>query len=114
MELWPDGHAQRQAANDGLPIGTWNDDMDPGGVIKEMIGDYQAFLEDDTIQPSPFSQKRKKRVESLQNSDLESSRSSKGLRGVTEGSQMDPQAKPRPNCQDKRVKVRIHAIISLD
>jgi hypothetical protein len=68
----------------GLPVGSWDDEVDPGRVIREVIGDCQTFLEDDALQPSPSSKKRKKVVEGFQKSVLEPSRSSKRLRGVTE------------------------------
>jgi hypothetical protein len=68
----------------GLPVGSWDDEVDPGRVIKEVIGDCQTFFEDDALQPRPSSKKRKKVVEGFQNSVLEPSRSSKRLRGVTE------------------------------
>jgi hypothetical protein len=61
----------------GLPVGSWDDEVDPDRVIKEVVGDCQTFLENDTLQPSPLSKKRKKRVESLQNNVSELSRSSK-------------------------------------
>lgn len=47
----------------GLPVGNWDDEVDPDRVIKEVVGDCQTFLEDDTLQPSFVSKKRKKRVE---------------------------------------------------
>ena len=70
----------------GLPVGSWDDEVDPDRVIKEVVRDCQTFLEDDALQPSPLSKKRKKIVEVLQNNILEPSRSSKRLRGVTKGS----------------------------
>ncbi|CZR68400.1 uncharacterized protein PAC_18299 [Phialocephala subalpina] len=92
----------------GLPVGSWDDKVDPDRVIKEVVGDCQTFLEDDALQPSPLSKKRKKIVEGLQKNVLEPSRSSKRLRGVTEGSQMDLQDKALPNCPAKRVRVCVH------
>ena len=70
----------------GLPVGSWDDEVDPDRVIKEVVGDCQTFLEDDAFQPSPLSKKRKRIVEGLQNNVLELSRSSKRLRGMTAGS----------------------------
>ena len=69
----------------GLPVGSWDDEVDPGRVIKEVVGDCQTFLEDDALQPSP-SKKRKRIAEGLQNNVLEPSRSSKRLRNITAGS----------------------------
>jgi hypothetical protein len=43
----------------GLPVGSWDDEVDPDRVIKEVVGDCQTFLEDDALQPSPLSKKRK-------------------------------------------------------
>ena len=71
----------------GLPVGSWNDEVDPDRVINEVVGDCQTFLEDDALQPSSLFKKRKRRVEDLQNNVLEPSRSSKRLREITEGSQ---------------------------
>jgi hypothetical protein len=77
----------------GLPVGSWDDEVDPGRVIKEVVADCQTFLEDDALQPSPLSKKRKRIVEGLQSNVLEPSRSSKRLRDMTAGSQMVPQDK---------------------
>jgi hypothetical protein len=71
----------------GLPVGSWDDEVDPDQVIKEVVGNCQTFLEDDALQPSPLSKKRKKIAKGLQNNVLEPSRSSKRLREITEGSQ---------------------------
>ena len=49
----------------GLPVGSWDDEVDPDWVIKEVVGDCQTFLEDDALQPSPLSKKRKKIAEGL-------------------------------------------------
>jgi hypothetical protein len=70
----------------GLPVGSWDDEVDPDRVTKGILGDCQTFLEDDALQPIPLSKKRKRIAEGLQNNVLEPSRSSKRLRGVTEGS----------------------------
>jgi hypothetical protein len=70
----------------GFPVGSWGDEVDPDRVIKEVVGDYQTFLKDDALQPSPFSKKRKRMAEGLQNNVLEPSRSSKRLREAAEGS----------------------------
>ena len=51
------------------------------------VGDCQTFLEDDALQPSPLSKKRKKIAEGLQNNVLEPSRSSKRLRTVANSEQ---------------------------
>ena len=67
----------------GLPVGSWDDEVDPDWVIKEAVGDCQTFLEDDALQPSPLSKKRKKIAEGL----LEPSRSSKRLRTVANSEQ---------------------------
>jgi hypothetical protein len=69
----------------GLPIGSWDDKVDPDWVIKDVVGDCQTFLEDDALQPSPLSKKRKRIVEDLQNNVLEPSRSSKRPRDITAG-----------------------------
>src|ERR1700728_2205814 len=76
----------------GLPIGSWDDKVDPDRVIKEVVGDCQTFLVDDALQPSALSKKRKKIAEGL----LEPSRSSKRFREITEGSQTVPQDKALP------------------
>jgi hypothetical protein len=70
----------------GLPVGSWDDKVDPDRVIKEAVGDCQTFLEDDALQPSPLSKKRKRIVKGVQNNVFELSRSSKRLRGMTAGS----------------------------
>jgi hypothetical protein len=41
----------------GLPVGSWDDKVDPDRVIKEVVGDCQTFLEDDALQPSPLSKR---------------------------------------------------------
>ena len=64
----------------GLPVGSWDDEVDPDRVVKEVVRGCQTFLEDDALQPSPLSKKRKKIVEGLRNNVLEPSRSSKRLR----------------------------------
>jgi hypothetical protein len=69
----------------GLTVGTWDDQVDPDRVIKEVVGDCQTFLEDDALQPSPLSKKRNKIVEDLQRNVPESSRSSKRLKEISEG-----------------------------
>ena len=70
----------------GLPVGNWDDEVDPDRVIKEVVGDCQTFLEEDALQASPLSKKRKKVVEGLRNNGLEPSRSSKRLKKIVEGS----------------------------
>jgi hypothetical protein len=60
----------------GLPVGSWDDEVDPDRVMREVVGDCQTFLEDDALQPSPLSKKRKRIAEGLQNK-LKPSRSSK-------------------------------------
>ncbi|PMD14331.1 hypothetical protein NA56DRAFT_711158 [Hyaloscypha hepaticicola] len=70
----------------GLPVGSWDDEVNLDRVMKEVVGDCQTFLEDDALQPSPLSKKRKRRVEGLPNNVFKPSRSSKRLRVVTEGS----------------------------
>ncbi len=69
----------------GLRVGTWKDKVDPDQVIKEVVGDFQTFLENGAFQLSPLSKKPKK-VEGLQSSIPKPSRSSKRLKGITEGS----------------------------
>lgn len=71
----------------GFPVGSWDDEVDPDRVIKEVVGDCQTFLEDDALQPSPLSKKCKKIAEGLQNNVLEPSRSSKRLRTVANSEQ---------------------------
>lgn len=59
----------------GLPVGSWDDKVDPHREIKEAVGDCQTLLEDDALQPSLLSKKRKKIVEVLSpcpNKDMES------------------------------------------
>ncbi|KAH8760754.1 hypothetical protein BGZ57DRAFT_770046 [Hyaloscypha finlandica] len=70
----------------GLPVGSWDDEVDPDRVTKEVVGDCQIFLEDDALQPSPLSKKRKRIVEGPPNDVLKPSRSSKRLREIAEGS----------------------------
>ncbi|KAG9240040.1 hypothetical protein BJ878DRAFT_431158 [Calycina marina] len=67
----------------GLSVGTWEDEVNPDRVIKEVVGDCQKFLEDDALQPVPLSKKRK-----IVTAFQVSSRSSKSLEGITEDSQM--------------------------
>jgi len=62
----------------GLQVGTWEDEVDPDRVIKDVVGDYQTFLEHDALRPSHLSKKRKT-VEGP-------NRSSKRLKGSTKGS----------------------------
>ena len=81
----------------GLPVGSWDDKVDPDRVMKEVVGDCQTFLEDDALQPSPLSKKRKRIAEGLPSNVLQPSRSSKRLREVAEGSQSAPQDKALPN-----------------
>jgi hypothetical protein len=80
----------------GLPVSSWDDEVDPDRVIKEVVGDCQTFLKDDALQPSPLSKKRKKIAEGLQNNVIKPSRSSKRLREITKGSQTVPQDKALP------------------
>ena len=75
-------NAQRRMM--GLSVGTWNDEVDPDRVIKDVIENCQIFFENDAFQSSrPF--KKRKTVESLQSSIPDPSRSSKRLRGMTKG-----------------------------
>ena len=76
-------------------------------MIKEAVRDCQTFLEDDALQLSPLSKKRKRIAEGLQNNVLEPSRSSKRLRDMTTGSRTVPQDKALPNCPVMRVKANI-------
>jgi hypothetical protein len=69
----------------GLPVGSWDDEVDLDRVMKDVLGDCQTFLEDDALQPSPLSKKRKRIAEGLQNNVLEPSRSSKRLRDGPSG-----------------------------
>jgi hypothetical protein len=80
----------------GLPVDSWDDEVDPDRVIKAVVGDCQMFLEDESLQPSPLSKKPKKIVKGLQDNILEPSRSSKRLREINEGSQMDPNDEALP------------------
>jgi hypothetical protein len=43
----------------GLAVGTWEDEVDPDRVIKEVVGDCQKFLEEGAFQPIRPSKKRK-------------------------------------------------------
>jgi hypothetical protein len=36
-----------------FPVGSWDDEVGPDRMIKEVVGDCQTFLEDDALQPSP-------------------------------------------------------------
>ena len=63
----------------GLLVGSWDDEV-LDRVIKEVVGDCQTFLEDDALQPSPLSKKRKKIAKGLQDHVLEPSHSSKRLK----------------------------------
>jgi hypothetical protein len=67
-----------------MRLKTRSRDLKPNSPLRN--GDCQTFLEDDALQPSPLSKKRKRIAEGLQNNVLEPSRSSKRLRGVAEGS----------------------------
>ncbi|KAE8441970.1 hypothetical protein EG329_004137 [Mollisiaceae sp. DMI_Dod_QoI] len=73
-------NAQRRMM--GLPVGTWDDEVDPDRVIKEVIENCQMFLENGAFQPSRLSKKRKV-VEGLQSGVPEPSRSSKRLKEMT-------------------------------
>jgi hypothetical protein len=73
----------------GLPVSSWDGEVDPDRVMKAVVRDCQTFLEDDALQPSPLSKKRKRIAEGLPN-NLKPGRSSKRLREVTEGSQTVP------------------------
>jgi hypothetical protein len=74
----------------GLPVGSWDDEVDPDRVMKEVVGDCHTFLEGDALQPSSLSKKRKRVVEGLQSNVLEPSRGSKRLREITKDSQTAP------------------------
>jgi hypothetical protein len=69
----------------GLPVGTWDNTVDPDRVIKEVVADCQTFLEDGALQPDG---KKRKIAEGFQKSLPEPSRSSKRLKEVNEGSWM--------------------------
>ena len=69
----------------GLTVGTWEDKVDPDRVIKKVVGDCQTFLEHDALQVSPLSEKRKRIVGGDESGILDLSRSSKRLRGTSEG-----------------------------
>ena len=69
----------------GLSVGSWDDEVDPDRVIKEVVGDCQMFLENDTLQPRTLSKKRKRTVESLQSNITKPNRTSKRLK-QSEGS----------------------------
>ena len=49
----------------GPSVGSWDDEVDPDRVIKEVVWDCETFLEDNALQPGPFSKKRKKIAEAL-------------------------------------------------
>ena len=68
-----------------LSVGTWDDEVDPIRVAIKVIGDFQTFLENEALQPSRLSKKRKM-VEGLQSSGPEPCRSSKRLRKADGGS----------------------------
>ena len=70
----------------GLAVGAWEDEVDPDRVIKGVVGDCQAFLEDDTLHPTSPLKKRKQVVDGIESSILDSSRSSKRLRGLPDPS----------------------------
>lgn len=74
----------------GLLVGSCGDQVNPDRVIKEVLRDFQTFPENDTLQPSSLSKKRKRVVEGFQNNVPEPSRISKRLKQISEGSQMPP------------------------
>ncbi|KIM93127.1 hypothetical protein OIDMADRAFT_138353 [Oidiodendron maius Zn] len=49
----------------GLPVGSWDDEVDPDRVIMEVVGDCQTLLEQHALQPHPISKKRKEMDEVL-------------------------------------------------
>jgi len=61
----------------GLPVGSWDKELDPDRVIKEVVGDCQMFLETNTLQPSACSKKRKRIFKGVQNNAPEPTRTSK-------------------------------------
>lgn len=60
-----------------LPIGSWNDKVDPDQVIKEVVRDCQTFVENNILQLSLLSKKHKRIFKGLQNNAPEPTRSSK-------------------------------------
>jgi hypothetical protein len=52
----------------GLKVGTWEDEVDPDRVIKEVVGDCQTFLEQDDYQLTSPSKKRKIMVGDIKSS----------------------------------------------
>lgn len=64
----------------GLSVGTWNSEVDPDRVIKEIVGNCQMFLESGALQPQPPSKKRKKTTEGVQGNIPEPIRSSKRIK----------------------------------
>ena len=69
----------------GSRVGSWDDEVEPGRVIKEVLKDCQTYLENDTLQPRTLSKKRKRTVESLQSNITKPNRTSKRLK-QSEGS----------------------------
>ena len=49
----------------GLPVGSWDDEVDPDRVIMEVVRGCQTLLEQHALQPHLISKKRKKMVEGL-------------------------------------------------
>jgi len=49
----------------GLSVGTWDDVVDPSRVIMSVIEDCQMFLDNDLLQPSSASKKRKNMAASV-------------------------------------------------
>ena len=73
----------------GLPVGSWSDAIDPDRIVMDVVRDCQMFLENDTLQLGSRFEKRKRVVEGLQNNGPSLSRSSKRLKQISEGSQID-------------------------
>ena len=68
----------------GLSAGSWNDEVDPDRVIKEVVGHCQTFLEKDLLYPRTSSKKRKRTVKDVESNALKSTRSSKRLKQIGE------------------------------
>lgn len=49
----------------GLPVGSWDDEVDPNRVIMEVVGDCETLLEQHALQPHPIPKKRKEMVQGL-------------------------------------------------
>jgi len=78
--------------------------VEPDRVMKEVVEGCQTFMEDDALQRSPLSKKRKGIAEGLQNK-LEPSRSPKDSKRSPRVPRRVPSDKALPNCPVMRVRV---------